>query len=80
MDALRSQCEDASAFPQNMPLSGLPKYAVDRRYNQLNEQSSSLFCNPERANLEFLEFGERAKGQFAPFVRSGMLIIPWRSL
>ena len=61
MEGLRSQCNNAEKYPLNMPLSGHPKYAIDLKYKQLNDQTSRLF-REDKPRLEFLEFSEGGRG------------------
>ena len=63
LQALQAQLRDAKNYPQNMLLSGYPKYMVDLRYRQLNDQIPRLFCKEERARLDFLEFSQGGKGE-----------------
>ena len=71
MNRLKVQCDCAKNFPLNT-VNESHALGHDLYLSKLNEHGNRLFCSPESAILDFLEFGQDSDGGFGSTSASRM--------
>ena len=61
MDELLALCDNAKAFPQNLPQTRLSTYNQSL-YTQLSTHAERLFSDGNAASMDFLELHSKGKG------------------
>lgn len=64
MDQFLASCNAAAEYPKNLIRSNTYAFVAQSYFDKLNELQSELFNSPEKAALDFWEFGDSASGMF----------------
>ena len=62
MDQILASCNSAADYPKNLIGSNTYAFVAHSYFDKLNERQRELFHNPEKAALDFWEFGDSASG------------------